>query len=296
MNTVRKSFLLHFDSLEILDELTNEQCGLLFKACRDFNINGEVSLDPVLSLVFFSFKKQFERDQVKYQVVADRNKTNGSKGGRPKGKVNPDKPKEPSGLIDNPDEPRKADSVNGSGNDSDSDSGNKSDSKDISTSTKKHSFSEVDYQCAEWVYSLIVKVAPSSKKPNFESWANTIRLMRESDKLTHDDISNVFTWANNDSFWSVNILSITKLRKQFPQLQAKMRGSNGQHQSNGQKLSAHERVKQRNDAKYRNQPNECGLGVGANDGGMGRTVDEGTGRATIEYVDSGTFVDYDQSS
>ena len=110
MTTTRKSFLLHFDSLEILDELTNEQCGLLFKACRDFNMGSEVKLDAVLSLVFFSLKKQFERDQAKYKIVADRNKVNGGKGGRPKAKVNPSKPKKPSGLIDNPVEPRKADS------------------------------------------------------------------------------------------------------------------------------------------------------------------------------------------
>ena len=129
MTIERKSFLLHFDSLEILDELTNEQCGLLFKACRDFNMGVELSLDPVLSLVFFAFKKQFERDQVKYSNVVNRNKVNGSKGGRPKNPNNQSKPKKPSGLIGNPDKPKKADSVNGSGNDSDSGNENDSDNK-----------------------------------------------------------------------------------------------------------------------------------------------------------------------
>jgi len=158
---------------------------------------------------------------------------------------------------------------------------------------KKFNFTDVDYQCAEWIYSLVKQVAPSSKKPNFESWANTVRLMRESDKLTHNDISEVFTWANQDSFWSVNILSATKLRQKFPQLQAKMKGvSNGSIKEHGQKLSAHERAKQRNDAKYR-QPDECGLAVGTNDGHMGRAVDEREGRVTIEYVDSGAFIDYE---
>ena len=120
----KKSFLLHLDSLEILNELTNEQCGLLFKACRDFNYGLEIDLDPVLSLVFFSFKKQFERDGVKYKSVVDRNKVNGSKGGRPKKQDNPSEPKKASGLIDNPSEPKKADSVNDSVNVNGSDSGN----------------------------------------------------------------------------------------------------------------------------------------------------------------------------
>ena len=92
----------------------------------------------------------------------------------------------------------------------------------------KYKFSDVDFQCAEWVYSLVIKVAISSKKPNFESWANSIRLMREADKLTHQDISDVFTWANSDPFWSVNILSVAKLREKFPQLQAKMNSASKQ--------------------------------------------------------------------
>lgn len=68
--------------------------------------------------------------------------------------------------------------------------------------------------------------------------------------------------------------------------------NNGSTKSTGQKLSANERVKARNDAKYRTNTNECGLGMGANDGHLGRAVDKGEGRATIEHVDNGTFVDY----
>lgn len=68
--------------------------------------------------------------------------------------------------------------------------------------------------------------------------------------------------------------------------------NNGSTQNTSKKLSANERVKARNDAKYRATTNECGLGVGANDGHMGRAVDTGEGRATIEQVDNQPFVDY----
>ena len=155
----------------------------------------------------------------------------------------------------------------------------------------KFKFSDVDYQFAEWVYSLVKKVAPSSKKPNFESWANTIRLMRELDKLTHDDISQVFTWANLDQFWSANILSAAKLREKFPQLQAKMKGVNNGHQSTGKKESDHERIKRENQLKY-GQPNECGLAVGEDDRNMGVAVVEGERSESIARLDSSTFVDY----
>jgi len=45
--------------------------------------------------------------------------------------------------------------------------------------------------------------------------------MRERDNLTHDEMAKVFTWANSDSFWSSNILSPSKLRKQWNSLSAK---------------------------------------------------------------------------
>jgi len=68
--------------------------------------------------------------------------------------------------------------------------------------------------------------------------------------------------------------------------------NNGQVKSSGKKLSANERVKARNDAKYRANSNECGLGMGADGRHLGGTVDEGTGRATIEHVDNQPFIDY----
>ncbi|HHZ95131.1 MAG TPA: DUF1376 domain-containing protein, partial [Flavobacteriales bacterium] len=150
----------------------------------------------------------------------------------------------------------------------------------------KFKFSDVDYECAGWIYSLVIKVAPASKKPNLENWANTIRLMRELDKLTHDDISQVFTWANQDSFWSANILSAAKLREKFPQLQAKMKGVNNGHQSTGRKESSHERIKRENDIKYRGgRPEQSGLAMGANDGHLGRTVGEGEWEQPIARLD-----------
>ena len=120
MSNGRKSFLLHFDSLGILDQLTDEQCGKLFLACRDFNLGEELKLDATLELVFFPFKAQFIRDKEKYQNKVHASQINGSKGGRPK---NPAKPKKPSGLSGNPAKAKKgvSDSVNDSESVSDSD-------------------------------------------------------------------------------------------------------------------------------------------------------------------------------
>lgn len=121
MNDKKKSFLLYLDTLEILHKLTDEQAGKLLKAFLAYHSEQDLNLDPMLDLVFFSFQAQFERDLVKYKNIVERNRNNGSRGGRPK---NPVKPKEPSGLSGNPTEPKKADS--GSGSDSDKDSGSES--------------------------------------------------------------------------------------------------------------------------------------------------------------------------
>lgn len=101
---MRKSFIVHKDSLGVLDDLTDEQCGELFRAIKAHQLGESIDLSPIAKVAFSPFKAQFDRDDEKYQNIVDRNKLNGSKGGRPKN------PKEPNGLSGNPAKPQKADS------------------------------------------------------------------------------------------------------------------------------------------------------------------------------------------
>jgi hypothetical protein len=80
----RKSFVLHIDSLEILDQLSDEQKGRLFYAIYQYNLGNEIELDDVLKMAFFSFKSQFKRDEEKYKKKCEVNRANGSKGGKQK--------------------------------------------------------------------------------------------------------------------------------------------------------------------------------------------------------------------
>lgn len=86
---MKKSFLIHLDSLEILDELTDEQIGKLLKAFRSYHLGLEPKLDQILRIAFKPFQLQFDRDSEKYKETSDRNSLNGSKGGRPKKQKNP---------------------------------------------------------------------------------------------------------------------------------------------------------------------------------------------------------------
>jgi hypothetical protein len=79
-----KSFIIHKDSLLILDELTDEQAGKLFKAIANYQNGIETNLDFGLRMAFAPFKNQFVRDLEKYNEKCERNKSNGNKGGRPK--------------------------------------------------------------------------------------------------------------------------------------------------------------------------------------------------------------------
>ena len=112
----KQSFILHLDSLEVLDKLSDSECAELFKAIRDYNKGLELNLSSLVDIVFTQFKNQFDRDLDKYKSICERNKVNGSKGGRPK---NPKNPVGFSKTQRNPKKPKKA--VSDSDNDKDSD-------------------------------------------------------------------------------------------------------------------------------------------------------------------------------
>lgn len=97
---------------------------------------------------------------------------------------------------------------------------------------KKFSFTEMDLAMAKDMFARIQKLNPNHKQPNFEAWANDIRLLSERDGKSHLEIIELFEWANQDRFWQANILSPRKLREKWDVLvlqrnrQAKPRGDN----------------------------------------------------------------------
>lgn len=110
---------------------------------------------------------------------------------------------------------------------------------------KAKQFEPVDLEFAEWMLSLIVDTQPNFKKPNLESWAKTIRLMREKDNRTHHEMGVLWKWARLDSFWQGNILSASKFRDKYDQLsiQKERKGNpNGKQSLSERSQSATERA------------------------------------------------------
>jgi uncharacterized phage protein (TIGR02220 family) len=119
----KSSFILHIDSLVVLDALTDEQAGQLFRVIRDYHCGKDIECDAIIRVAFMSFQAQFKRDAVNYVASCNRNGINGAKGGRPKKEL-----KETQKTQSVISKPKKADSDSVSVSDSDSVSVSDSDS------------------------------------------------------------------------------------------------------------------------------------------------------------------------
>ncbi len=91
------------------------------------------------------------------------------------------------------------------------------------TSTTLVRYSDQDIETARYMLKLIeTKFFTMTKQPDLEKWAEDIRKLREIDHHTGEEIAELFTWAHNDEFWSTNIRSPSKLRKQWDTLKVRM--------------------------------------------------------------------------
>jgi hypothetical protein len=76
---MKKSFLLYLDSLEVLNVLSDEQAGQLFKAIRCLQLEIDCDVDPFITIALAPFIQQFKRDNDKYMMIVERNRANGLK-------------------------------------------------------------------------------------------------------------------------------------------------------------------------------------------------------------------------
>ena len=106
---MKDSFLLYKSFYGPVSGLSDKQLGRLFRAIFLYQIDGSTQVDADIHMAFAFFKNQMDIDGGKYQKVIERNKRNGSKGGRPskeesrsQGSKNPndseENPKNPLGF------------------------------------------------------------------------------------------------------------------------------------------------------------------------------------------------------
>ncbi len=87
---------------------------------------------------------------------------------------------------------------------------------------KDYSQTSNEVRLSGLLYELILERDPKYKNPDFQKWADDIDKLIRLDKRTAEEIETVLRWSQRDSFWQGNILSTSKLRKQFSALKMKM--------------------------------------------------------------------------
>ncbi|WP_200411945.1 hypothetical protein [Virgibacillus salexigens] len=97
---------------------------------------------------------------------------------------------------------------------------------------KRHKYEICDMTLAELLLSNIRENNPNYKNPNLEKWASDIRLMRERDNRTEDQIEYLIKWTQSHDFWQANILSPSKLREKFDTLIMQVKQERNKTKSN----------------------------------------------------------------
>ena len=126
----RKSFILHFDSLDVIEELTDEQAWKLFKKMKSYHSRNTYDpKDKLIDILFIQFKNQFDRDIQKYDKTCERNKNNIGK------RWNREDTKNTSGKSGIKPDTKNTYNDSKSDSDNDNDIKNKSDNKTIQSLT-----------------------------------------------------------------------------------------------------------------------------------------------------------------
>lgn len=88
--------------IESLEEFDDETRLTLYESIFDYLQDKDITLPNDIRMMFSILKPQLDEEKNRRTRIEERNRLNGSKGGRPKSKTqqNPDKPKKPNGFLE----------------------------------------------------------------------------------------------------------------------------------------------------------------------------------------------------
>ena len=75
----KRSFVIYTDSLDVLDNMSDEECGQLFRAIKAFQNSRQDELkklldNPFIKGIFLNFQAYFTRDSEKYENICKKRK------------------------------------------------------------------------------------------------------------------------------------------------------------------------------------------------------------------------------
>ena len=123
---MKNSFLIYYEYREILEDLSNEEIGILLRAILDYEINSiEPNFTGLLKMAFKVIKGNLDRDREKYDKRCETSAQNGRLGGRPRKLEKPN-----SKPNSKPKKPKKADNDNETDADDETDNDDETDADD----------------------------------------------------------------------------------------------------------------------------------------------------------------------
>ena len=104
---MKETLMIHRDHEEIIEELSDQQAGMLLKAIVRYAFEDEIpeTDDQSVGIAFIMLRKFIDKMNDKYEKKCSVNRENGSKGGRPK--KTEENPTKPNGYFENPNEANK---------------------------------------------------------------------------------------------------------------------------------------------------------------------------------------------
>lgn len=61
----KTSFIIHLDSLDVIDDLSDEQCGELLRAMKAYHLEDDFTPSFMVKLAFLPFRNRFVADEIK---------------------------------------------------------------------------------------------------------------------------------------------------------------------------------------------------------------------------------------
>ena len=118
----KDSVIFYQEQIQICRKhMDNEQFGRLMAALFELDAGGEPVVDDDIALAYEFMSLQQRIDRAKYEKICERNRTNGQKGGAPKGNQNAkNNPKQPKTTQNNPNDKRMIREENDNENENDS--------------------------------------------------------------------------------------------------------------------------------------------------------------------------------
>lgn len=199
---MKKSFVLYTDTYSSIKDLSLKDKGSLLDAIFQHAINGsEIPITGAVKMAFNFIKASLDRDAQKWEVICRRNTINGKKGGRPRLKNNPEKPKKPSGYSGNP-----------KTLDSDSDSDIYAISNDIGDVTKKPIQEGTHSSYKELVLQFNRKYS-TDLFPTFGKQAASIKKILQSYSI--EDLWACAEWLSKNKWWKDHGFDFTSIQSQI---------------------------------------------------------------------------------